>query len=224
MSKHYLTKGDSIPFTQISNEILNASDLSLKAKGLYAFMYSKPNDWHFTSASMASQLKEGKDSILSTLKELINYGLITFKKNTDGSANYIIYYKRQSTKPKKQPKRENPTQGKPHSGKTPLRENPTQGKPHRINNKDTFSNKDLNNNKDFKKSETQTFKSKSSSEIAQMFSKLIQSGIPKDIALLQAHELYDTKDFQLQAQLDKALEQAYSDYLISKKMAEMGMK
>ena len=97
MSKHMLRKGDSVPFTQISNEILNATDLSLKAKGLYAFMLSKPNDWHFTAHSMEKQLSEERKSILRILKELINYGLVVYYRDDKARSVYIIYNTPQNT-------------------------------------------------------------------------------------------------------------------------------
>lgn len=40
-------------FAQIKNEILEDKNLSWKAKGIYAYMFSKPNDWDFSEARIA---------------------------------------------------------------------------------------------------------------------------------------------------------------------------
>lgn len=153
MSANRLRKGDGVPYTQINNEILYSPDLSLKAKGLYAFMYAKPDDWNFTASSMASQLKEGKRAILNILNELKEFGLLDYKKLNSGRGVYTIY---SSPIPKNKPKCQNSTlQETSQSAKTaPCRKRTVQ-KQHRINNKDTYKNKDFNNNPDsgdFKKS------------------------------------------------------------------------
>jgi hypothetical protein len=45
--------------------------LSLKAKGLWAFIMSKPDEWNRSAAEvLESQLKEGRDAIMAALKEL----------------------------------------------------------------------------------------------------------------------------------------------------------
>jgi len=139
MSVINLRKRHSIPFTQISNELLNDIEISLKAKGLYSFMYSKPDGWYFTVNSMAAQLKDGRESIMSALKELINAGYIERHKHADGKVTYEIFFE-------KNPKSENPIKGDTQSRKTPQWENPTVGKPDCINNKEPISNKDLVSN------------------------------------------------------------------------------
>jgi len=44
--------------------------LSLKAIGLFCYMVSRPEGWNFSERGLASQLKDGKASIASALKEL----------------------------------------------------------------------------------------------------------------------------------------------------------
>ena len=58
-------------FTQISNDILSDKDLSLKAKGLYAFLCSKPDDWDFSYDGLSFQLQEGEKAIRSAVRELV---------------------------------------------------------------------------------------------------------------------------------------------------------
>ena len=73
--KQRLKKQGGIPFTQISNELLNDKTISLKAKGIYCFMFSKPENWNFTIGSMCKQLKEGNDSIANAIKRIKKYWL-----------------------------------------------------------------------------------------------------------------------------------------------------
>ena len=100
----------TVPFTQIANEILNAKDLSFKAKGLFAYMHSKPDGWNFTLRSMAKQVKEGRDSIANGIEELKKYGLIEYTKNNDGSGKYELFHS-VSREPKPNP--ENPDPSRP---------------------------------------------------------------------------------------------------------------
>lgn len=87
---------DDVGFVQVSNEILNDKTLSLKAKGLYSFMFSKPNNWNFTIKSMSSQLKEGVNSISEALKELKNANWVYYQKYKDGTGEYYLYAKPQN--------------------------------------------------------------------------------------------------------------------------------
>ncbi len=61
------------------NELLNNENLSLKAKGLFAYLQSKPENWRFSVGRMAGQLKEGKEAITKALKELEDYGILSRK-------------------------------------------------------------------------------------------------------------------------------------------------
>lgn len=81
---------EKIPFTQIPNKLINDVDLSLKAKGLYCFMFSKPNNWNFTTKSMATQLNEGVKLVANSLKELKEKGWVLYKKQKNGKGKYIL--------------------------------------------------------------------------------------------------------------------------------------
>lgn len=96
-------------YTQVSNALLNDRILSYRAKGLYAFMDSKPDGWNFTIKSIATQSKEGIDAILATLKELKSLGYINYIKHSNGSGNYELI---------DDPNTENPNQGIPKLGKS----------------------------------------------------------------------------------------------------------
>lgn len=70
-------------FTQVANKILYNNQLSLKDKGLYAYLISKPEDWEFHTKAMQNELNEGRDSILKCLNNLINAGLIVRNQKRD---------------------------------------------------------------------------------------------------------------------------------------------
>ncbi len=57
-------------FTTIANFALNDPNLSLKAKGLWTYIMAKPDKWNFSSRSLATELKETKNTIATVLKEL----------------------------------------------------------------------------------------------------------------------------------------------------------
>ena len=56
--KDSLLKKQVVPFTQVSNNLINDKNLSLKSKGLYVFMFSKPQGWNFTIRSMSKQRRK----------------------------------------------------------------------------------------------------------------------------------------------------------------------
>jgi len=146
MSINKLRKGDGVPFTQVSNEVLYSNELSLKAKGLWAYMLAKPDDWNFTASSMAKELKENRKTILSIMKELKEFSLLEWHKKTDGTGEYIIYNlpQKKATKPEKQPKSKNGTLPKnSQSPKMPPWQNATVQKTDCINNKDTIQTEDF---------------------------------------------------------------------------------
>ena len=75
-------------FTTISNHILHSKDLTWKAKGIYAYLNSKPENWAFSIERIA---RESNDTTYSTeqgIKELKQSGLLIQKarlvKNSKG--------------------------------------------------------------------------------------------------------------------------------------------
>jgi uncharacterized phage protein (TIGR02220 family) len=77
-------------FAITPNELLNDPSITMMAKGIYGFMQSKPDAWNFTILSMSKQMKEGVDSIKTSLKQLRDTGWIEYTKNHDGSGHYSI--------------------------------------------------------------------------------------------------------------------------------------
>jgi len=86
----------SHPFGTAPNSLLNNPSISLKAKGLYTFMDSKPEYWDFTRKGMVSQLKESFSAIDSALSELKEHGYVEVKsfQNNLGhwDSDYYLFY------------------------------------------------------------------------------------------------------------------------------------
>lgn len=91
--KESLIKGDRIPFTQIANAVLNDKNLSWKAKGLYAYLYSKPHNWDFSGERIAYDSKEGRRAVYASLKELEQAGYLNRERKPNGKMVYKITIK-----------------------------------------------------------------------------------------------------------------------------------
>lgn len=118
-------------FAQVHNLAMEDSRLSLKAKGLLAYLNSKPSDWDFSSYRIALETKDGKDSIKAALRELDELGYIERKKLGSGRMQISIcdfapkdaksdsgcHPKSRNPSQDPYPKSENPSEGKSLGGK-----------------------------------------------------------------------------------------------------------
>ena len=66
-------------YTTISNQLFKNKGISLKAKGLMAYLLSLPNDWDLSINGIVSVSKEGRTAIRNIFTELINAGYIERK-------------------------------------------------------------------------------------------------------------------------------------------------
>lgn len=85
-------------FAIIDKALLENQGLSLKAKGLLAYLLSRPDDWQVQVHQLTQSSKDGRDSIYSALKELKAAGYISREriKNEKGqieSCDYVVYEK-----------------------------------------------------------------------------------------------------------------------------------
>lgn len=78
---------------------------------MFAYIQAKPDDYDFSSDRIPLENKDGRDSVRSALKELQDKGFLKRTRNVDGTMSYELFAKLE-------PPSENPTVGKPHSGKT----------------------------------------------------------------------------------------------------------
>jgi len=86
-----LKKGDGVPFTQIANIVLCNPNISAKAKGLYSYIQSKPDNWDFSVKRITADFLDGENGIRSGLKELEAIGLLVREKQNTGRVVYTIY-------------------------------------------------------------------------------------------------------------------------------------
>lgn len=114
----------NVPYAQVPNELLCDPAVSFKAKGLWSYIQSKPNDYDFSAERIADETADGVDSIKTALQELEDKGYLVRKRLQSGRVDYVLTF----------PKVENPTGGKSLRGKTP-----------RISKKDI--SKDIEDNK-----------------------------------------------------------------------------
>lgn len=77
-------------FTQVPNSIIGDKNLSLRAKGLYLYIKSKPFDWLFYISQMATETKDSVGVIRSTLKELEEKKYL-FRTRTNGKGGKFAY-------------------------------------------------------------------------------------------------------------------------------------
>lgn len=101
-------------FTQVDNRVISDKRMSLKALGLFTYMWSKPDDWEFYVLAISKDFKDGRDSIRSAINELINLGYVkrTRKHKENGQLaayDYILF---------DEPKTEKPSQAPTYDGKT----------------------------------------------------------------------------------------------------------
>lgn len=141
-----ILKRCKVPFGIVPNELLNNKSVSMKSKGLFAFMQSKPEGWNFSVEKLSFLCKESKLSISKGLQELESAGFLTREKHQTANGftvDYLLFF---------EPINENPIYQKPIIGKPtigkPIIGNPMVRKP--TNN----SNKDISKKELIKKEET----------------------------------------------------------------------
>lgn len=117
--------------------MVNNLEISLKAKGLFAYIQSKPDGWDFSAERIARYLKEGLQSVSSALKELEKSGYLIRQKKQNEWGHWEIEYVLNEI-----PAPENPAPGNPVYG------NPTFGNP--MPGKHTNNTKQLNIKQDYK--------------------------------------------------------------------------
>lgn len=94
----------SANFTVMSNYHFKEKAMSLKAKGLLSLMLSLPDDWNYSISGLVKLSKDGKDSVMSALAELEEFGYLVRNRTTNekgqfSGIEYNIY---------EQPQRDNP--------------------------------------------------------------------------------------------------------------------
>ncbi len=112
-----------VPFTQVPNNVLFDEELSLKAKGVYAYIQAKPKDWDFATERMTEENKDGQDGIKAGIKELKDAGYLIMVKKADGKVNYKLLLNKRAPKKgveeQQKPQGENPSKAFSLEGEIP---------------------------------------------------------------------------------------------------------
>lgn len=66
-------------YSVINNTILSDKSLSWRAKGIWTYAMSRPDDWEFSISHLSTVSKEGEDAVYSAIKELQKSGYCTKK-------------------------------------------------------------------------------------------------------------------------------------------------
>lgn len=81
-------------FTQINNAALREKGLSLRARGLLAYMLSFPDEWAFSVNSLSENCGETRYAILTSIAELRREGFLRISQShtSDGKFNEVTYF------------------------------------------------------------------------------------------------------------------------------------
>lgn len=134
------------PYVMIDKFGLNDERLSWKAKGLLAYLLSKPDNWQIYESDLIKRSKDGRDSIRSGLRELEKYGYMSRRqlRNEDGSFSAMEYVVYERPIISEEIESEIPADGKSVDGDEPQTENPSTGNP--LTENPLLLNNDLNKN------------------------------------------------------------------------------
>ena len=114
-------------YTKVANQVLEDATLSLKAKGLFAYLVKLPEGWKIRIVELAKHHKDSRDSVRTAMLELLKAGYLERLGRSRDKGQLKDYEYRITTdfqpRPEK-PTLEKPTLEKPTLEK-PTLENPT---------------------------------------------------------------------------------------------------
>jgi hypothetical protein len=85
-------------FGIVPNELLNNKDLTFKAKGIYAYIQSKPTNWDFSAERISGQTKEGLTSVRTALIELEKAGYLIRTQSRNNKGHLVYSYQLSDSK------------------------------------------------------------------------------------------------------------------------------
>ena len=85
-------KGKRERFVRILNATAQDERISFRARGLLAYVLSKPKDWRHNAANLAAQSTEGVDTIQSAFRELAALGYLkkTLGRSSSGTLETLL--------------------------------------------------------------------------------------------------------------------------------------
>lgn len=84
-------KNKDNPYVMLHRGFLNDERLSWKAKGILAYLLSLPDDWQIYENELINHSIDGRKSLSSGIKELINFGYIYREKTRNEKGQFIGY-------------------------------------------------------------------------------------------------------------------------------------
>lgn len=121
MSEYIIRERIETGFTMVPKIALKDPKLSLKAKGLYSYLFSLPEDWKVYKTEIVKHFTDGKDSMNSAFKELEDNGYITSEKIRDEETKQfkgmLLSLKIVPEKPERISRDGSPVDGFPADGK-----------------------------------------------------------------------------------------------------------
>ena len=139
-----IQKNAENPFVMIDKRITKDKRLSYKAKGILVYLLGCPNDWIVNLVDVENQSTDGRDSVASGIKELINHGYVERIEHRDKGRfshyEYLVF-----EVPKLVAASDDTANGKSDNGKT-VSGKTANGKPATTNKditKKDLTNKDL---------------------------------------------------------------------------------
>jgi hypothetical protein len=121
------------PYVQINKAGLETPNVSWAAKGLWAYLISRPDNWrvsvlHLSKIYTGKNRGNGEKGVRAALAELIEEGYVFPEKirgeeGKFGGLNYVVYESKQPREPKKELKEKVPRRLQRHAVEAPLIKN-----------------------------------------------------------------------------------------------------
>tara|TARA_R110000782_G_scaffold243558_1_gene330251 strand:+ start:166 stop:702 length:537 start_codon:yes stop_codon:yes gene_type:complete len=86
----YNADDDGVKAFYLPASVMRNSDLSCKAKVVWAYMNSRPSGWDFSSRRIAESMKEGYQSLQGAIRELVENGYLGCQKLRNGRVSYTL--------------------------------------------------------------------------------------------------------------------------------------
>lgn len=115
-------------FTAVPNSVSRNPKLSWKAKGIFMYLASRPEDWEFFINEIKKNATDGKDSLQTGLKELEKQGYLIRTRSVNKKGQFTGWDWTLTVPEQEKTLSGLSEQQKTDNGKIPLTENPSDGK------------------------------------------------------------------------------------------------
>lgn len=75
-------------FTMVPNGLIRDARLTLRAKGVYCILFSKPDGWVYIEDALVAESKDGRDAFRAAVKELIAGGWLEKRQVHDAGGRF----------------------------------------------------------------------------------------------------------------------------------------